>query len=230
MCAPVGDNQASVIGAAGFSGDVAIVNLGTGGQISVRKKEYEFVQHLETRPMPFGGYILVGTSLCGGWSFAYLCSFFDAVINELAGVNIPQHELYARINQLVAEAPAGAGGLAVDTRFSGTRAQPHIRGGVAGIDRHNLTPGNLARAFVEGMVRELAETGRTAGISHVSRIVAAGNAVRKNPAVAETIEREFGLACNVGPEREEAALGAAYCTAVGLGLLSVADINRACPS
>jgi len=228
VCAPVGDNQASVIGAAGFNGDVAIVNLGTGGQISVRKGEYEFVQHLETRPMPFGGYILVGTSLCGGWSYAYLCGFFDAVISELAGVDIPQRELYARMNQLVAEAPAGAGGLAVDTRFSGTRSDPEIRGGVVGIDRHNLTPGNLARAFAEGMVRELVETGRAAGISHVSRVVAGGNAVRENPVVAETIEKEFGLTCHVGPAREEAALGAAYCTAVGLGLLSVADINRAC--
>jgi len=225
IAAPVGDNQASVIGAAGFKGDACVINLGTGGQVSIPTREYEYRAHLETRPMPFGGYIVVGASLCGGWSYAYLCRFFRDVVREIGGVEISEAEAYARMNDLAASAPPGSGGILADTRFSGTRGDPDIRGGFVGIDRENLTVGNLSRAVVVGMVRELAEMARNAGIAHVSRIVAGGNAVRKNPIVKEVIEAEFGVPCRVGQAKEEAALGAAYCTAVGLGLLKVDGVE-----
>ena len=224
VCSPVGDNQASFIGAAGFDTDLAVINLGTGGQVSVATGDYAFVPGLETRPLPFGGYILVGASLCGGWSYAHLCRFFREIARELAGVDVPERRAYERLNALAARTPEGADGLVADTRFSGTRTDPHVRGAFTGIGRNNLTPGHLSRAVIEGVVRELVELGGAAGIDRVSRIVATGNAVRMNPLVAETIARLSGLPCRVSDTEEEACLGAAYCAAVGLGVVSADDV------
>ncbi len=39
VCLPIGDNQASIIGVAGLARDVAVVNLGTGGQVSIPQSE-----------------------------------------------------------------------------------------------------------------------------------------------------------------------------------------------
>jgi sugar (pentulose or hexulose) kinase len=245
VCSPVSDNQASVVGAAGFGEGSCVVNLGTGGQVSIPSREFTFVPGLETRPMPFGGYILVGASLCGGWSYAYLRRFCQDMAREMTGRDVTDAEAYERLNALAASAPPGAGGLTADTRFDGTRGEPDVRGAFTGIDASNLTPANLARAVVEGMAQELANMAdvpaRAAvrqahdgtvlslpkGRARIARVVASGNAARNNPLVRQAIEQAFGAPCSVGPAREEAALGAAYCAAVGLGLLSTEEVNAA---
>ena len=85
------------------AGSVGVVNLGTGGQVSVPHRDYSFVQSLETRPMPFGGFILVGASICGGWSYSYLCSFYQQIIRELSGVELSEAEIYTKMNKLAAK-------------------------------------------------------------------------------------------------------------------------------
>ena len=227
VCSPVSDNQASVVGAAGFGEGSCVVNLGTGGQVSIPSREFRFVGGLETRPMPFGGYILVGASLCGGWSYAYLRRFYQDVASEMTGREVTDAEAYERLNALAASAPPGAGGLTADTRFDGTRGEPDVRGAFTGIDAANLTPANLARALVEGMARELADMADLSARAGIASVVASGNAARNNPLVKQAIEQAFGVPCSVGPAREEAALGAAYCAAVGLGLLSTEEVNAA---
>ncbi|NQT18429.1 MAG: hypothetical protein HQ592_01900 [Planctomycetes bacterium] len=227
VSAPVGDNQASVIGAAGLSGKAAVVNLGTGGQVSVPCDEYMYVAELETRPMPIDGYILVGASLCGGWSYAYLNRFYRELVQQIAGVNMTEADIYASMNALAAAAPDGSADLKADTRFSGTRADADLRGCFADIDCANLTAANMTRAVLEGMVGELADVGRLCGLGHLSHIVAGGNAVRRNPLVVTIIEKAFGLPCRLGQAGEDAAMGAALCTAVRLGLLAPEAVDRA---
>jgi sugar (pentulose or hexulose) kinase len=226
VCSPLGDNQASIIGAAGFADDVVVLNLGTGGQISIPQNEYKFVETFETRPMPFGGFILVGASLCGGWSYACLHKFIQATVREFAAAELSDEEVYKRMNTIAAETPKGASGISVNTRFSGTRHDPNLRGSISGIGMENFTVANLARGFVEGMVAELADMASAASIKDFTRIIASGNAVRNNPVVSEVIESIFGLPCHISTNREEAALGAAYTAAIGLGLVSKDDV---CP-
>ncbi len=213
VCSPIGDNQSSVIGAAGFAADTAVVNLGTGGQISIPCEQYKYSSQLETRPMPFKGYIQVGASLCGGWAHAYLKEFFYKVIKAIAEVELDSETIYKKINELAAN---GAGGLIADTRFSGTRLNPEVRGSISNIDRENLTPGNLSRAIIEGMVNELVEFGREANLTHIKKIVASGNAVRKNSMVREVLSKLFNMPCYMGEVTEEAALGAARACAFGI--------------
>lgn len=204
---PVGDNQASVFGAAGGDPKATVVNLGTGGQVSIPASSVCVADGLETRPARGGGYLHVGASLCGGWAYAYLARFFQRVLRDLGEIDLPEEVVYGRMAELVSKTAETS--LRVDTRFAGTRDDPARRGRVAGIDPGNLVPGELALAFLEGMVRELADFAHTSGAALEGEIIATGNAARRNPAVPRVIERFFGRPCRLGPAREEAALGAA---------------------
>ena len=121
---PVGDNQASYIGAAGLEGRLLLLNLGTGGQISIPSAVFEFRREFETRPLPTGGYFMVGASLCGGGAYAILKEFFRATLREFAGMEFADADLYRVMNRLSA---SGAKALPVDTRFAGTRATRDTR-------------------------------------------------------------------------------------------------------
>ena len=227
VCSPLGDNQASVIAAAGLDLSATVINLGTGGQISLLCPEFASVPLLETRPMPFAGYLHVGASLCGGWSYAYLRRFFQQVARDLTGIPVSAEDAYERMNALAARADPGAGGLVADTRFAGERGAPDQRGAWTGIDTENLTPANLIRATIQGVVRELWDMADRAGIRPPRKIVATGNGVRKNPLIPSTIEEVFKAPCVVALLSEEAAVGAACAAAVGLGRFSADEMTTA---
>jgi sugar (pentulose or hexulose) kinase len=214
VCSPLGDNQAGVYGLANGDRSALMLNLGTGGQVSTPRSTYAYNPALETRPMPFGGFIQVGASLCGGWSYAYLRQFFQAILREIGGIELPDEMVYARMNDLAEQAESE--GLVFDTRFNGSRLEPGLRGSLSGIDSHNLTPAALSRSLVAGMLQELFDLAQAAGLQDVRRVVAAGNAVRKNPLLPQLIARRFGLPCEISEHREEAALGAARAALDGL--------------
>lgn len=214
VCSPLGDNQASVYGLAGGDTGALVLNLGTGGQVSLPCQAYVYHPSLETRPMPFSGYIQVGASLCAGWSYAYLRRFFQAVLREFAGLEMPDEAVYTRMNELAGQTPDNL--PIFDTRFSGSRLEPGLRGALSGIDAYNLTPAALSRAMAEGIVEELYQLAQLGQLQGIRRVVAAGNAARKNPLLPELIAQRFGIPCEVSPHREEAALGAARAAALGV--------------
>ena len=235
VCSPVGDCQASVIGCAGFSPDTIVVNLGTGAQVSVpgkgdaslfcAQKKRDASPFLDVWPMPFGGYLQLGAALCGGWAYAYLRRFFGETVRELCGVELDEEAAYERMNALAASAEPGAGGLVADTRFSGTRKDNTITGSITGITTSNLTPANVSLAILEGIVRDLHSMYLTSAAPNAKRLIASGNAVRKNPVLRSVISRTFDLECLMSSLPEEAVRGAAYAAAVGAGLTSREDIT-----
>jgi sedoheptulokinase len=211
---PLGDNQASYIGACGLGGRSLLLNLGTGGQISMPCGEFELRSEVETRPLPLGGYLLVGSSLCGGRSYAILKDFFKLTIREFAGIELGDGELYGAMNRLAAAAPEA---LRVDTRFAGTRMEPLARGAIGDIGIGDLTPSGLSRGVILGMVRELTGLIPPGMARSFDRAFAGGNAVRENPLVLQLIATELGLPCEAAANREEAATGAALVAARSLG-------------
>ena len=225
VCSPVGDCQASAIGCAGFSDDTIVLNLGTGGQISVPSSDGLCTEELDAWPLPFGGYLQLGAALCGGWSYAYLKQFFQQTIKEIAGIELTDQQLYDRMNALAASADPGAGGLIFDTRFSGTRKDKAVRGSISGIGTSNLTPANLSLAILEGVVRDLHSMWLTSQSRGAGRLIASGNAVRRNPVLRSVIKRLFNLDCYTSSLPEEAARGAGYAAAMGVGLASREDIT-----
>jgi len=217
--APVGDNQASYLGAAGAGPEAAVVNLGTGGQVSWPLPDGAPAVadgDIETRPLPGGGRLAVAASLCGGWSWQYLAQLFRGIVQECVGRELPMAEVYNVLNRLSARAGDDAGGLRWSTQFLGTRADGSLRGGLADVDAANLAPAPLARAMADGIAGELAglwkRGGGPAG-GTARRLVACGNGARRNPALVDALSRVFGMPCVLGPHLEEAAVGAALAVA-----------------
>ena len=227
VCSPVGDCQASVIGCAGFSNDTIVLNLGTGGQISIPSADGLCTEELDAWPLPFGGYLQLGAALCGGWSYAYLKQFFQRTVREIAGIELTDEQIYERMNSLAVSAEPGSSGLIFDTRFSGTRKDKSVRGSISAIDTSNLTPANLSSAVLEGVVRDLRSMWLTSQSRTARRLVAAGNAVRRNAVLRSVIKRQFDLDCYTSNLPEEAARGASYAAAVGVELASREGITSA---
>ena len=214
----IGDNQASFLGSVPALDDSMLLNLGTGGQMSVPIARFTRVAGLDTRPLLGDLRLFVGASLCGGRAYQVLERFFAAVGHDLFGPEVPERPLYAVMNRLAADADEESAGLHANTLFAGTRLNPGARGTLSGLSTDNFTPANLTRAVINGMVEELVDyyrQARSAG-AHPTRLAASGNAVRHNPVVRREIERRVGLPLTLPPCQEEAAVGAALIGRMGV--------------
>jgi sugar (pentulose or hexulose) kinase len=220
--APIGDHQASFLGSLrDFHKDV-LVNVGTGAQVAVYTEGHRFADPVELRPFPVRHNLLSNVGLAGGWSYQTLENFFRRICREVFQVDCDA-PVYERLNELSAAVAAGCDGLVCDPHFSGTRAVPGARGAFAGVTPQNMTPGHFARAVMEGMARSLRDGYRYLSVSENrlrGRLVAAGNALRENAVLRESVEIEFGQRLSFTCHREEAAFGAALTASVGAGLFS----------
>jgi sugar (pentulose or hexulose) kinase len=216
----IGDNQASFLGSVADRDESVLVNVGTGGQVSVFTNEFRYDPLLETRPYPGGGYLLAWAELCGGHSYALLEHFYRQVGEQVCGARA-DGPVYAAMNRLAASVPRGAGGLVCEPFFTGSRHQPGLRASWTGVSAENFTPAHLTRALLEGMARAFragyGAIGRVGG-GGKKHLVGAGNGLRENAVLASCVADEFDLPLCVPRHREEAAYGAALVAAVGTGL------------
>ena len=214
VTAAIGDNQASFLGAVGDKENTVLLNMGTGGQISVISTEYFETSGIEARPFLDGKYLLGGASLCGGRAYAILEKFFREYLRAAESgepkVQYSIMEVLARKGK-AAFTSCGAP-LAVDTAFSGTREEPDRRGSITGISEENFTPEALTYGVLHGMAKELYDLYRKidAGCKiSVSHLIGSGNGLRKNPVLVEIFEDMFGTGLELSSYEEEAACGAA---------------------
>jgi sedoheptulokinase len=215
--AGMGDNQASFLGAAAEVRSTVLFNIGTGSQVSLFSAECLAVDGIDTRPFPYGGYIGVGAALCGGRAYALLHGFFERTLKLFgAGGEVSWEIMNA------AEVPA-ADRLAVDTRFSGTRVDPSLRGRISGISPHNFTPEHLIVGMREGIAGELLDflaLFPDAARAAATRLVGSGNGIRLNPALRAVIEKRLGMQMRVPRHREETSFGAALLAGCARGVFS----------
>jgi sedoheptulokinase len=215
--AALGDNQASFAGSVRELRGTALVNVGTGSQLSVWMPQPSESPGIDMRPFPFGGFLGVGAALCGGRAYAMLADFFERTIRLFTGAS---GAVRWDVMNAVDESALPGGRLTVDTRFSGTRTDPNVRGGIADLGVDTFTPEHLVAGVREGIVAELhgfherlpEQTRRG-----VTRLVGSGNAIRLNPALRLAFERRFGLPMAVPAHREEACFGAALLAGVAGG-------------
>ncbi len=117
-----------------------------------------------------------------------------------------------RFGELAASAEPGAGGLVLLPYFDGERTPnlPDATGTLAGITRAALTPANLARAFVEGMLCGLADAVDALVAQGVrpARILLIGGAAA-SPAVRAVAPGLFDVPVHVPAAGEYVAEGAA---------------------
>ena len=113
---------------------------------------------------------------------------------------------------LALRAQAGAGGLVLLPYLDGERTPnlPHATGSLHGITRDNLTPQNVARACVEGMLCGLADAidALVAVGARPQRVLLIGGAAA-SVAVRAVAPALFGLPVHVPPPSEYVADGAA---------------------
>jgi sedoheptulokinase len=212
--AAAGDNQASFLGSVRDIHSTVLFNVGTGSQVSLRVDSPDDIPGLDVRPFPFSGSLAVGAALCGGRAYALLRSFFERTLRLFAAGE-------PSVSWDTMNAVAGPA-LSVDTRFSGTRDDPSIRGSIAGIDSDSFTPEHLIVGVREGIAAELLGFfGRVpaARRAQVGSLTGSGNALRLNPALRAVFERHLGVRMNLPAHGEETSFGAALIAGVAGGAL-----------
>ena len=214
-----GDNQASFAGSVGDYANSLLVNVGTGGQVSAHVSETRSIGKLEARPFMDGSDLLVGAGLVGGRSYACLRDFFREVGTSIFGQE-EKIDLYETMNRLASRVPPGSEGLRCEPLFTGTRIDPDRRGLWEGVGTSNFTPGHMSRALLEGLAQQFHDLYcqmEGLGAGNRSKLVGAGNGIRKNDLLKSVLEESFGMQMSIPVHKEEAAFGAALLAAVGSG-------------
>lgn len=216
----IGDNQASFLGSVKDPEASVLVNMGTGGQVSVLSDVICQAEGVEVRPYNKGRYLLAGSSLCGGRAYAILENFFRSY-TETAGLTGADH--YQIMSSILDKEDFGKreDQLEICTNFSGTRENPSLRGSITNIGISNFTPGAFIYGVLDGMAEELHRMYQGIDkdiLQQKTMLVASGNGVRKNVHLQRIFEEKFGMPLQLAENKEEASCGAALTGVSALNL------------
>lgn len=202
-----GDNQASFLGSVNQDCKV-LLNVGTGGQVSVYSEELIKADGIECRPYLKGSYLMAGSSLCGGYSYNLVKRFFEEIY-ALADVGCPK-DIYSIMNRIAGEAAEKEKTLTVDTRFNGSRENPALTGSITGLTVDTFHPGDLAYGVLRGLCEELYQFYNVLpeNLKDGSHFVGSGNGIRKNPLLQKIASDRFRMKLRIPKYAEEAAYGA----------------------
>ncbi len=194
-----GDNMGAALGVGALPGDV-VVSLGTSGTA--------FAVADAPTADPSGQ--VAGFADATGRFLPLVCTLNAARVVSAAAAMIGTDIDGA--TRLALEAAPGSGGLVLLPYLDGERTPnlPDASGSILGLTRDAMTPGNLARASIEGMLCGLADAVdalRAQGVVP-ARIMLVGGAAA-NPAVQEVATTVFDLPVVVPPPGEYVADGAA---------------------
>jgi len=199
VAAGTGDNMGAALGLGADDGDV-IVSLGTSGTV--------FAVYDHAVADATGA--VAGFADASGKFLPLVCTLNAARVLTAAATMLGTD--LTGLDRLALEAEPGAEGLVLLPYLDGERTPnlPHAAGSLHGLRRHTMTPENLARAAVEGMLCGLADgldALRRVGVT-VRRILLIGGGARSAAvrAVAPTV---FGAPVHVPAPGEYVALGAA---------------------
>ncbi|NBY11956.1 MAG: xylulokinase [Actinobacteria bacterium] len=140
-----GDNAGAALGV--DSGDDIVVSLGTSGTAFVRS---------DVCARDVSGSV-AGFADATGAFLPLVCTLNAArVLDGVAGMLGVNHRT---LSELALSARPGADGLVLVPYLSGERTPnlPHATGGLLGMTNDNMTPANIARAGIEGMLCGLAD-------------------------------------------------------------------------
>ena len=222
VIAALGDNQASFLGATGGHPDAALINVGTGAQVSVAVSGAPALPSgFELRPYVGDRRLAVGATLAGGAAYALLASFFDAVV-RMYGIEPPKPAYEAMADALRELRAAGRadGAPRVRPTFYGTRAGDAVGGLIEGLTATHFTPAALAWGTLRGVAEELHELYAQLPCAlrpATAPLFGAGNALRVNPYLRDAVEEVFGRALTLAAHPEEAAQGAALWAQMAAG-------------
>ncbi len=207
----IGDNQAGFFGSVNFDMSM-LINVGTSAQISFLCHQPFESEDLECRPHIDGTYLLSGAPLCGGRSYQILRDFFAKSL-DLFGAQQPEN-LYVMMDEAAQKAyeeETKGEKLKVDTRFSGSRRLPHIRGSIQNLGVETFTPGHFCLGVLQGICDELYSyyTQMPKEAEKETKISAGGNAARHMPLLRKLLSETFQKEVVLSESKEQAAFGMA---------------------
>lgn len=212
VCVALGDNQASFIGSVSDADD-ALINIGTGSQISWLSDVHVNAYGVENRPFDGEKYLAAGCALCGGRAFAMVEKLFREIAALAADKKIDSY--YPFIDKILEEKYETS--LSADCRFCGTRNEPQLRGGIFNISESNFTAADIAFSVLCGMSDELYQMYKNGG-KKAKMLVCSGNGIRKNNTLRRIVSQMFGCDIRIPLYEEEASFGAALAASVACGL------------
>ncbi len=193
-----GDNMGAALGIAAVPGDV-IVSLGTSGTAFA----------VSTTPARDASGFVAGFADATGHYLPLVCTLNAArILTATAALLGVDMEGFA---DLALSAAPGSGGLVLLPYFDGERTPnlPDARGSIHGVTRDNLTPANLARSAIEGMLGGLADAvDALIGVGVEPRRVLLVGGAAANRAVGEVAATLFEVPIVVPPAGEYVADGA----------------------
>jgi sedoheptulokinase len=224
----IGDNQASFMGSVKHNRGSLLVNIGTSGQISLFTDKTIPGLQIEPRPFTKDGFLLVGSSLCGGRSYALLEEFFRTVVQMATGT--PPPVMYDLMNKLANDFPLLENKLEISTQFSGTREHPEERASIRNLGVDNFTPRHFVVGILEGTARELYnmyEKMSPVLAQKPEMLIGSGNAIRLGKPLQRIVSEVFGMPIKIPLYKEEAAYGAALFGLVAAGYYQSLDEAQA---
>ena len=194
-----GDNMAAALGLGAGPGDV-VVSLGTSGTAFA----------VAEVPSADASGFVAGFADATGRFLPLVCTLNAARVLTAAAQMLGTDA--SGLDRLALAAAPGAGGMTLLPYLDGERTPnlPDATGTLVGLTRGAMTPENLARAAVEGLMCSIADgidALRAAGVP-VQRALLIGGAARSG-AVRETAPDILGLPVSVPVPAEYVALGAA---------------------
>ena len=207
-----GDNQMSLLGNGLISGDSpALINIGTGAQISRVTSQYARIPGIDTRSYFNGQYAFVGASMGGGRNYAQLREDLRRAREGTSAIG-----RWMRRPRRWRSAPMGL------VYRVGSRREIQLQEGFAG--RTELSSvGHQTRAVMEGILLDLYAHRPPLEASGPGFMVGAGKGLQNSRVWAQMAADLFGCPLKI-TNFENAVWGAAVIAAVGVGAIqSVRD-------
>ncbi len=220
VCVALGDNQASFVGSVSDAAN-ALINVGTGSQISWLCDAPVYAEGVENRPFDGKRFLAAGCALCGGRAFAMLEKLYREIVSLVSDKEI--ESVYPQLDKLLENKTEST--LSADCRFCGTRNDPSVRGSVNNISENNFTAADIAYAVLSGMADELYQMYKN-GCKKSTELVCSGNGIRKNSALRKIVSNMFGCSIKIPFYAEEASYGAVLAAGVACGEFE--SIDDAC--
>ena len=208
LAAGTGDNMAAGLGL-GLTSEAAVVSLGTSGTAFTRseRQTHDPTGTVAGFADATGAFLPLVCTLNAARNIAATAALLNVTLDDFAG--------------LALSARPGSEGLAFVPYFEGERTPPlpEATGELVGATLRNLTPANVARACIEGVLWSLAyglavlkqqlDSSTPAGTNQaVERIILTGGAAR-SAAVQQIAPAVFGLPVTVTDVAESVSIGAA---------------------
>jgi xylulokinase len=210
-----GDNMAAALGLGLRPGDLAL-SLGTSGTACTVSNE--------PAADPTG--TVAGFADATGRYLPLVCTMNATKVTDAMGRLLGVD--HARFDELVLEAPAGAGGLVLVPHLDGERTpnRPDATGMLTGL-RSDVTPAQLARAAVEGVVCNLLAGADALGTEPLQGTVFLVGGAARSAAYRRVVADLTGRTVQVPADEELVAGGAAVQAAaihLGCDFAEVADV------